>query len=426
MDRTADVVVIGAGIAGTATAYYLAKGGASVIVCEKGEVAGEQSSRNWGFVRQQGRDPAEIPLMMEANKIWRGLERELNADLEWLAAGNMVTFANAEEGAGWESWRQTALAFGLDARILTQAEAEAVVPGNAFDCHGAIFTESDGQAEPRKVTAALARAATGRGVEFLTNCAVFEVETTAGAVSGVVTEQGVIRAPVVVCAAGAWSGRMLRTLGLKLPQMWIKGSVARTTPGPIVSLTATWTGVAFRQRRDGTFNIAQRSADHDLTFESLLNLRHFLGSFASNRRDIKLHLKRLAWDLRGGSFSKAALAKELTSHRILDPEPNHKVLNDTLANLHRLLPQTAGVKIDFSWAGYIDMAPDMLPTLDALDEPKGLVLATGFSGHGFGMGPIVGRLISELILKGEPSLNLDAFRFSRYSDGTKLTPHSVV
>jgi glycine/D-amino acid oxidase-like deaminating enzyme len=219
---------------------------------------------------------------------------------------------------------------------------------------------------------------------------------------------------------------MLRSLGLKLPQMWIKGSVARTTPGPLVSHTATWTGVAFRQRRDGTFNIAQRSADHDLTFESFLNLRPFLGSFASHRRDIKLHLNRLAFDLMGGSFSKAALAKELTRHRILNPEPNHTVLNDALAKLHRLLPQTAKVKIDFSWAGYIDMAPDMLPTLDTLDSPSGLVLATGFSGHGFGMGPIVGRLISELILRGEPSLNLDAFRFGRFSDGTKLTPHSVV
>ena len=118
MDCTADVVVIGAGIAGTATAYYLAKGGSKVIVCEKGEIAGEQSSRNWGFVRQQGRDPAEIPLMMESNNIWRGLERELNADLEWLQAGNMVTFSNAEEGAGWEGWRQTAAEFGQCLRLL--------------------------------------------------------------------------------------------------------------------------------------------------------------------------------------------------------------------------------------------------------------------------------------------------------------------
>ena len=144
MDRGADVVIMGAGIAGAASAYYLAKGEAKVVVCEKGRIGGEQSSRNWGFVRQQGRDPAEIPLMMEATKIWRGLERELNADLEWLSAGNLVTFDSMEEGARWEAWRQTAATFGLDSKILSRAEAEAVVPGNAFDCHGAIFTESDG------------------------------------------------------------------------------------------------------------------------------------------------------------------------------------------------------------------------------------------------------------------------------------------
>jgi len=97
-----------------------------------------------------------------------------------------------------------------------------------------------------------------------------------------------------------------------------------------------------------------------------------------------------------------------------------------LSELRRLLPATATVEIERKWGGYVDMAPDMLPTLDALDQPSGLVLATGFSGHGFGMGPIVGRLISELIQKGKPSLDLHAFRFSRYSDGTKLTPHSVV
>ena len=151
-----------------------------------------------------------------------------------------------------------------------------------------------------------------------------------------------------------------------------------------------------------------------------------MGSFAKNKRHIKLHLNRLALDLLAGSFSKAALARELTSHRILNPTPNHQVLNETLAQLHRLLPQTAEVSIDRSWAGYIDMTPDMLPTIDAVDRPSGLVLATGFSGHGFGMGPIVGRLVAELIQSGQPSLSLDAFRFGRFDDGSKLTPHSVV
>jgi glycine/D-amino acid oxidase-like deaminating enzyme len=426
MDKSVDVVIIGAGIAGTASAYFLAKRGASVVVCEKGEVAGEQSSRNWGFVRQQGRDPAEIPLMVQSNAIWQGLERELNEDIEWLQQGNLITFSSEEERAGWEAWIETAAEHGLHSRMLSRSEIDAVMPGHAFDCLGAVFTENDGQAEPTKVTPALRRAAEGRGAEFLTHCAVFDFEKSGGALSGVVTERGVIRAPVVVCAAGAWSGRMLRLLGLRLPQIWLKGSVARTTAAPVVSHAATWTGVAFRQRRDGTMNTATRSADHDLTIDSILNFPAFSGGYRRNRQDVKLHLNHLFADLFMGRFSHAALRRELTRHRILDPEPNHASLQQTLEQLKTLMPAFAEVEIERSWAGYIDFTPDMLPTIDALDDPTGLVLATGFSGHGFGMGPIVGRLVSELILDGEPSLDLSAFRFGRFSDGSELTPFAVV
>jgi glycine/D-amino acid oxidase-like deaminating enzyme len=424
--HSADVAIIGAGIAGTASAYYLAKRGVKVIVCEKGEVAGEQSSRNWGFVRQQGRDPAEIPLMMESNAIWQGLERELNADLEWLQGGNLITFSDEAERAGWERWLEIAAGHGLKSRMLTRAEIGSILPDHNLDCLGAMFTENDGQAEPTKVTPAIRRAAEGRGAEFHTHCAVFGIETEGGAVSGLETEHGFISAPVVVCAAGAWSGRMLRGLGLKLPQIWLKGSVARTTAAPIVSHAATWTGTAFRQRRDGTMNIATRSSDHDVTLDSILNMPAFMGSYFRNQRDVNLHFNRLFVDLFAGRFSRRALARELMQYRVLDPVPNRAVLDRSLARLKELMPAFADVEIERTWAGYIDMTPDLLPAIDRLDDPAGLVLATGFSGHGFGMGPIVGRLVSELIVDGKPSLNLDAFRFARFGDGSRLVPYSAV
>ncbi len=426
MDRNVDVVIIGGGIAGSASAYNLAKRGLGVVVCEKGEVAGEQSSRNWGFVRQQRRDPAEIPLMMESNRIWQGLQRELNADLEWIMGGNLHTFADAEAQAGCEQWLEIAKQHGLGSRLVSRQEIDALIPDNRIDCSGGLFTENDGQAEPTKVTEAFRRAAEGRGAEFLTHCAVFEIETEAGAVSGVITERGGIKAPVVVCAAGVWSARMLRGLGLKLPQMWIKGSVARTTPAPIISHTATWSNVAFRQRRDGSMNISQPSADHDITIDSVLNMPRFYSSYRKEGRAVRLHLNRLFLDLFQGRFSKAALARELTRHRILDPAPNLALLRETLKKLKQSLPAAKDVEIERSWGGYIDLTPDLLPTIDRLESPSGLVLATGFSGHGFGMGPIVGKLVAELIIDGEASLDLSAFRFSRFSDGSKLEPFSTL
>ncbi len=426
MDRKADVVIIGAGIVGTATAYFLARHGISVIVCEKGEVAGEQSSRNWGFVRQQGRDPAELPLAMGANRIWQGLERELNADLEWIQGGNLMTFADEVEQAAWEGWVAAAREQGLDSQLLTPDEVADHLPGNRIECCGGVFTPSDGQAEPTVVTGALQRAAEGRGAEFLTHCAVFDIETSAGALSGVVSEHGLIRAPVVVLAAGAWSSRMLRLLGVRLPQMWLRGSVARTQALPEITSAATWTGVAFRQRRDGSLNVANRSVDHDLTLDTLFNLPAFASGYFRHKRAVKLHLNRLFLDLLAGRFSKTALRRELTRFRILDPEPNLGQLQNLMADVRRLLPAAAEAEIERTWAGYIDFTPDMLPTIDRLEQPGGLVLATGFSGHGFGVGPMAGQLTAELARGAEPSLDLTPFHFSRFHDGSRLEPFSVV
>jgi glycine/D-amino acid oxidase-like deaminating enzyme len=109
MERRADVVVVGGGIAGCATAFYLARRGVRVTLLERGEIAGEQSGRNWGFVRQQGRDPFEVPLMMESNRIWRGLEQELDADIEWIQGGNLALAATPERAALFEEWLEIAL-----------------------------------------------------------------------------------------------------------------------------------------------------------------------------------------------------------------------------------------------------------------------------------------------------------------------------
>ena len=152
MEREADVVVVGAGIVGCATAYYLARRGLRVAVVERAAVAGEQSRKNWGFVRQQGRDPHEVPLMMEANRIWRGIEAELSADVEWTQGGNLALAADATRMGRFEEWLPVARQFGLETRLLRAGDLPSVVPGLAGQWVGGMYTPGDGHADPVKAT----------------------------------------------------------------------------------------------------------------------------------------------------------------------------------------------------------------------------------------------------------------------------------
>ena len=429
MERDADVVVVGAGIVGCATAYFLARRGARVAVIERGPVPGEQSRKNWGFVRQQGRDPLELPLVVEANRLWQGLERELNADIEWVQGGNLALAADESRMARFETWLPLAREFGLPTRLLRARDLDAVVPGLAGGWVGGMHTPGDGHADPEKTTDAFARAAVAHGATLHLDCAVQAVTTRAGAVSGVVTEQGEIRAPAVVCAAGAWSSRLARTLGLELPQRWVRGTVARTTPVPPVTACAVWgPGVAFRQRRDGSFNIAAGGAlDHDVTLDSLRQLRFFLPNFWKNRTLFRFHVGRpLLASLAAALPGSAARRRPLVWDRGREPQPNPVKVRRSLAELQRVLPALPQLGIARSWAGYIDAAPDLVPVMGEVPSLRGFVLATGFSGHGFAMGPIAGRLVAELIVDGKTSLDITGFRFSRFAEGAIGRPRNVL
>ena len=427
--READVVVIGAGIVGCSTAYSLARRGARVVVLERAQVPGEQSRKNWGFVRQQGRDPLEMPLVMEANRLWRGLEREIGADVEWVRGGNLALAADEARMARFEAWLPVARECGLDTRLLRARELLDVIPGLGGSWVGGMHTPGDGHADPEKATDALARAAVAHGAVIQLGCAVQGVRTHAGAVDGVVTERGEIRASWVVCAAGAWSSRLARTLGLALPQRWVRGTVARTTPAPALTACAVWgPGVAFRQRRDGSFTIAAGGAlDHDVTLESLHQLRFFLPNFWKNKSMFRFHvgqplLRSLAAALPGSAARRDPLAWD----RHVQPVPNPDKVSRSLAELQRVLPALPPLRIARSWAGIIDAAPDLVPVLGEVASPRGFVFATGFSGHGFAMGPIAGRLVSELIVDGKPSLDISGFRHARFAEGAIGKPRNVL
>src|SRR5215472_6072968 len=167
-----DVVIVGGGIVGCAAAYYRAKRGVSAVLIEKDEVGRAQSGCNWGFIRQQGRDPAELPLMIESNRIWSGIGRELDTSVEWIQGGNVALATSLERVALFEGWCKTAREHGLDTEVLAPADLMQLIPDLHGDWLGAMYTRSDGQAEPRKATQAFANAAAAGGARVVERCTV--------------------------------------------------------------------------------------------------------------------------------------------------------------------------------------------------------------------------------------------------------------
>lgn len=423
-----DVAIVGGGIVGSYAAYHLAKTGHRVTLFEKGRIAGEQSSRNWGFVRLQGRDPAEIPMMLEGRRIWASLSGEIGTDIEWREGGNLVLAADEQRLSQFEEWLEHAKIYQVDSRIVTPQEAAAIVPGMSVPSLGGLYTPSDGQAEPEKAAPAIAAAARSLGANIEINCVVDGIEVENGVVRGLHTERGRVRAGSVILCAGAWTKYLLRGLRIGLPQLWMRGSVARTTAAKrAVTETGVWAGFSFRQRVDGTFNVAGGDrADHDLLLDSLLEGPAFRPLLDKHKGMVKVRFGYPFLDFLPARLSTKGLGAALRRHRALDPKPNMDALRTALSRLRDGVADIGDVRIERCWAGYIDCTPDFVPVLDRLDSPNGLVIATGLSGHGFGMGPITGQVAGDLAVGRSLGYDLNAFRLSRFHDGSAIVPRNVV
>jgi glycine/D-amino acid oxidase-like deaminating enzyme len=205
--------------------------------------------------------------------------------------------------------------------------------------------------------------------------------------------------------------------------------VARTTPAPPVTRAGVWgPAVAFRQRPDGRLNLAAGGVtDYDVTLDAFRHLRLFLPNYWKNRQLFRFHVGRPLWrDLARLVPGSGRRRDPFTHDRDEEPPPNPDKVRRSLGEFQRLFPQLGGLAIERSWAGYIDVTPDAVPVLGEVPGRSGLVVATGFSGHGFAMGPIAGRLVAEIVLDGKPSLDLRGFRFSRFAEGATGQPHAVL
>jgi glycine/D-amino acid oxidase-like deaminating enzyme len=415
-DRS-DVVIVGAGIVGCATAYYLARRGLSVRVLERGAVASEQSSRAWGFIRQQGRHDYEVPLAAEAGRVWPTLSAELGADLEYVRNGILVLGENQADEERLAAAYKVAREHGLSSRLLDPGEISELVPALAGTWPCGLYTPDDGHAEPDKATRAFADAARRNGAGISEGITVVGIEMAGGRACGVRTEREVYPADTVLCAAGIGTADLLRTIKVPLPIQPVRACVAQTNRAQIRTCIPVWAPhSAYRPKADGSFYVGNGyravDAQYDVTPDSFRDFAAFIRTYIDNWRVIRPSL--------GMPFLEA-LARHVGPGGVFrawsEPGVNRRLVAYNQEQLIHLLPQLAHVGLARAWAGRIDATPDMIPIVGTWPGIENCIVAAGFNGHGFALAPVVARLIAQLIVTGATDIDLGRFRPSRFVEG---------
>ena len=421
-----DVAVIGGGVIGVFAALELARSGRSVLVLEKGRIAGEQSSRNWGWVRQQGRHRSELPIMMEAVARWAALDEEAHGRTGFQRTGTCVLARDEAEMERLSSWIATARAHGLATRMFGREEAARLVAGAKPGLWiGGIVTESDARAEPSVAVPVAAALAHEHGVTIRESCAVRALEVTNGRVVGVLTEDGPVRAGSTILAGGAWSSLLARAHGLSMPQLSVSATVARTAPLPeLYRGNASDDVLAFRRRADGGYSLAVRDRnEHSIGPDSFRHLKAFAPTYLATRGAVRLRLRGprgLSAGPDGWRTPRRWAADEpspFESVRVADPAPSEALVAEMREAFAERFPHIGRPAITGAWGGMIDTMPDELPVLDLAPRLAGLVVATGMSGHGFGIGPGMGAAAARLATDAVPAHDLAPFSLKRFAKG---------
>lgn len=419
-----DVAIIGGGIVGCSAAYFLARAGLRVAVFEKGRIAGEQSGRNWGWVRQQGRSPIELPLMMRSLHLWLELREELD-DIGFRQGGSLYLAEDDAQLAELEKWLSVAREHGLDTRLLDAHGLSAVLRTDARRWSGALHTASDARAEPSRAAPAIARAAQRRGAQIFGHCAVRGIDRAAGRLQGVITERGRVAASMVVCAGGAWTSSFCRSIGIDFPQLTVLGTVARTAATREILEGEAWCpDIAIRRRADGGYTVAHGGSFlHSLTPDTLRHARKFWPAFLQGHDSIRVRVGSGFFEaLRSPSNWAMDEVSPFERQRMLHPEPEKQVLRQMRAALERCFPEIAPAAFVETWGGMIETSPDVLPVISHVDGHEGFLVASGFSGHGFGIGPGAGKLIADMVRGVADRNEVRAFRLQRFFGGTPIRP----
>ena len=374
-----DVVIVGAGITGCATALALAEAGVKVEVIERYRPAAMASGWTLAGVRQSGRDPAELPLARKAVEIWQTLDARLDAKTGYRQSGNLRLARTESEAEVIRNLVSSQTEAGLEMEILNPVEAREIAPALAKSFLLASWCPSDGHADPVASVEGFRNAAERLGVRFRTNVSVTNVniiETVARRqFASFMTTDGPIVAGAGLLATGIQTNALLEGLGLHIPMSIPLVSVFQTAPmpetlGPVIGVANA--DLAIRQQIDGRLRFT-------------------------------------------GGAEQASAALEM-SGEYPAVHPPAASLARTISLVSATLPMVAKAPIARIWGGLLDLTPDALPVLDCVSGIDGLFVAAGFSGHGFGIGPAIGPVLASQILGEKRGLSVKAFSFDRFKN----------
>ena len=371
MTQTAEVIIIGSGVIGNAAAYYLACKGRKVIVLEGSDNIGNGgSSRNGGGVRQSGRDPRELEMVMWGiQNLWPHLHEELDADVEYVQKGNLRLGKTAAHMQILQKLTDSAVKCGLDVRMIDAQEVRRINPYLSEEVIGASWCPTDGHANPMKTTLAYYRKARTLGVRFITGEKVVRLEKIHGKLRKVITEKNVYEAEKVLVAAGYESREIIRTVGIDVPMIKQKMQCLVTEAEPRM-------------------------------FEQMLG---------TAEADFYGHQSSHGSFVFGGSSGQEGY--ESDKDRLIASSISVPCI---CRGILKYFPGLAETKIVRAWTGWIDPCVDGIPVMSRVEEAEGLYLATGFSGHGFGIAPAAGYHLSQMICEEEPVVDMRAFRYDRF------------
>jgi len=368
-----DVIVLGGGLMGTASAYFLARRGAHVTLIERNRIGTGATVASFGNIRRTGRHPSQLPLAHRSLRLWGEAERMLGHDVEFRATGHIRLIFDEAGLADMRAYAEAARPWGLELEELSPHEIRARFPGLGPDAIAASFSPHDGSGNPRLIAPAFAEAARRLGAEINEGAEVEKITYT-GSGFLVASSKGAFAADCLLNTAGAWGARIAAQFGEEVPLDARGPQMGVTEPLPhrILPVVGIWT----------------RDKDHGAYLRQVERGNIVFGGAA----------ERVPVDLDPG-------------HAIADPMR----LPLQLRAVARLLPAIAQVAVIRTWSGCEGYVRDMLPVMGRSATTPGLFHAFGFSGHGFQLGPGVGDTMAELITTGRCETPLDDFRVDRFS-----------